>query len=591
MDAQMPGLIGVFPGPNEAAAPYLRMWGPWRPGELRVVTASGGQLVVVGQCLADERNLRADFRQALATDRLDLVTRWPGSYLAVVVRADDLTAYTDLAGQYPLHYRSVGGRTVLGTHAEATARAAGLRVEPDLVTLAAQVFCPSVPMLTRDRSVVAGVTRLGGGQALALTRGGGRATWTYETLAPDADVSFADAADALRDALDRAVRLRARSTRQLTADFSGGLDSTSVAFLAVRHRTSLPVFTYHQPDVPADDLAHAVRYASLDSRLRPHIVQGTDETLPYQGLDRIVVGSLPDPGAVVRAKSRALLRQIAATGTGVHLGGEGADALLVAPPGYLADLARRGSQRRLRQECRELARTRRVSPAKVLARANQLSMTSANQALHLLADRLERPVDRCVEWLDAIAWWPQPGAESCWLTPWMRRELAELVRGAATGPDAAEGLGVADHAAVGELRTAGAVQRQLDEQGRELDVWPQAPFLDNDVIRACLQLQACRRANPLVLKPLLGTALAGLVPEPVLARQTKGNYSAEDYRGARLAAGELRNRVARLRFVDLGVVDRAPVLRSLGKAIDGLPAPFPAFNRLIGADLWLHGVS
>jgi asparagine synthase (glutamine-hydrolysing) len=575
----------------------MRTWGTWRPGELRTVEHIGGRLVVVGQCFADDRHLRADFERALATDRLQVVTRWPGSYLALVFRAHDFTAFTDLAGQYPLYYRVAGGRTVIGTHARATARAGGLEPTPDLLTLTAQVFCPNVPILTADRSVYAGLNRVGGGQGLRVTRGGDCTTWTYEALVPDPAASFADAADALREALDAAVRARVDSAPHVSSDFSGGLDSTSLAFLAARHQPSapLPVFTYHQPVAPASDVDYATRYASLDSRLRLTVVHGTNGTLTYQDLDQAAATELPGAGAVVHARTRELLGRVAGTGTGtgtgIHLGGEGADALLVAPPGYLADLARQGSLRRLRQDCVELARIRKVSVTSVLARSTRLSVTTVDQALRSLARRLDRPVDRCVEWLDAIAWWPKPGSEGGWLTPEMRRELTALVRSKAECEHEVSGLGVGDFATIGEVRAAGAVQRQLDELGRAVGVWPQAPFLDNDVIRACLSIPASRRTNPLVFKPLLSSALVGLVPAEVLARQTKGNYSAEDYRGARLASGELRNRVARMRLVDLGVVERAPVMASLDDALDGLRAPFPAFNRLLATDLWLGGIA
>lgn len=547
--------------------------------------------MVVGQCFADDQRLRADLHRAVATDQPLLVTRWPGSYLALLILDDELFAFTDLAGQYPLYYRSSGGRTVVGTQAKATAREAGLAGEPDLLALAAQVVCPAVAMLTDDRSTIAGLSRVGGGYALRVKANGHCNTWLPEPPAPMPEMSFADAADALRAALDNAVRRRVDSTPHLTADLSGGVDSTSVAFLAARHRSHpIPVFTYHQPDAPAGDLAFARRYADLDTRLRSNLVSGGPGTLTYQHLDDVGATDIPDPAAVVRSRTRTLLRQVAATGSGVHLGGEGADALLVAPPGYLADLARHGALRRLRRDCRELARLRRVSPASVLTRSTRLAMTSIDRALRLLANRLEKPVDRCTGWLDAIAWWPLPGAEGAWLTPRMRRDLAELVRSKIGVSTPETRLGVGDLAALGEVRVAGAVQRQLSEDGRRFGVWPQTPFLDDDVVRACLTLPAWRRADPRVYKPLLRSALAELVPAPVLERGTKGNYSAEDFRGARLASADLRRRIAELTLADLGVVDQRALQASVSRALDGLPTPFGAFNRLLGAELWLRSI-
>ncbi|KFZ77610.1 hypothetical protein ED92_37785 [Amycolatopsis sp. MJM2582] len=603
MNADVPGLLGAVPGPAPATAGLLRVpaepvwpeepswasFGRWRPRELRAVTCPGGKLALVGQCFATDAEIRRDFRRALENDRLVEVTRWPGSYLAVVIRPGDVTAFADLAGQYPLYFHTTPERTVLGTRARVTARAAGLPMEPDVTALAAEMFCPGVPLPTGNRSVYRGLSRLVGGQAIRAGRDGRCRTWTYETLAPDRDRSPADAALALRVALENAVG--ARAAQPLTADFSGGFDSTSIAFLAARYRDEpLPVFTYHHPDAPADDLAHAERYLRFDRRLRSTVVTGTPSSLSYQGLDTATATDLPDPGAVTQIRTRLRLRHVAAEGGGVHLGGEGADALLVAAPGYLGDLAKEGALRRLGRECRQLAKQRRVAPARVLARSAELSMTSLGRALRLLAKRFERPSERDIEWLDAIAWWPAPGTETTWLSPSMRLGLAELARAGAGELAPPDGAGVGDRMAVAEVRASGAVQRQLDERARSWGVWPQAPFLDNDVIRACLSLPAHRRADPTTTKPLLRRALSGLVPDVVFSRNTKGNYTGEDYKGIRLASAELSARVARTRLADLGVIEPAKVKTVFSRAEAGLQAPFPALNRLLAADLWLRGL-
>jgi asparagine synthase (glutamine-hydrolysing) len=584
MIVDAPGLLAQFPAGRTGEPVTTR--GSWRPGELRSVNLPAGRLVLVGRCSASDRVLREDFRRALDTDRLERVVRWPGSYLAVVVRPGDLTAFVDLAGQYPVYYRSAAGRTVLGTRPGETARHAGLAQEPDVLALLAEVFCPGLPVAT-SKSIYCGLERLGGGQALRVGRDGRCRTWVYETLLPEAASPPADAAYALRVALDQAVRDRVSAGT--TADFSGGLDSTSIAFLAARHqREALPVFTYHHPEAPAGDVGHAERYLQLDRRLRANFVHGTRHTLSYQGLDEATPTDVPDPGAITYRRTRLRLQHIADAGSKVHLNGEGADALLVAAPGYLGDLVRRGTLRRFGRECRELARERHVAPARVLARSAKLSATPLRRALRMFAERLERPSARPVEWLDAIAWWPEPGGEAAWLTPPFRRALAHCLREAAATTTVEARVG--DLAALSEVRTAGAVQGMLSERARPFGVWPQAPFLDNDVIRACLMLPAYQRAEAKVRKPLLGMALSGLVPDEVFARRTKGNYTGEDYCGARLAAGELVARVARMPLVELGVIDPDSVRASVRRAAAGLPVPFAALNRLLGVDLWMHGL-
>lgn len=406
----------------------------------------------------------------------------------------------------------------------------------------------------------------------------------------------------------------------MSADFSGGLDSTSLAFLTLRHRPGpLAVTTYHGAASACDDLVHAERFARLDPRLRMEVVTGTRRTLTYQELTGPCGhaggdSGEPDSAAVAMARTRLRLAQVArlhagnagSTGStrgnghsagtagiaGVHLGGEGGDALLVAPPGYLGALARPGTLRALARDSRVLARARHEAPFTVAVRAVRLSRTPLATALRRLADGLERGgAARDIDWLDAVDWWPAPGPETGWLTRAASGELAGLARQAARTVPHASGRRAGDLTALDSLRTSGAVQRQLSETARPFGVWPQAPFLDTDVVRACAALPAHLRAAPPAFKPLLGAALGDLVPAPVLARRTKGDYGDEDYQGARACARELRGMLLDSRLAELGVVEPSAVTAALDRALMGLRAPFPVLNRLLAAEIWLRNTT
>ena len=96
------------------------------------------------------------------------------------------------------------------------------------------------------------------------------------------------------------------------------------------------------------------------------------------------------------------------------------------------------------------------------------------------------------------------------------------------------------------------------------------------------------RADPWSYKPLLQSALTGLVPSEVFARRTKGDYSAEDYRGARRAITELRTLLRDSRLADLGVIEPGPVLAALDRMVTGIGVPLGPLNTLLATELWLR---
>jgi asparagine synthase (glutamine-hydrolysing) len=597
-----PGLLGSFPELDGAALvlpPTAKKvwpdrstpvsWGTWRRGEFRVFDRPEGRLVLIGQCFADDARVAADLAEALRSERVDLVTRWPGSYLAMVITADQVTAFVDLAGQYPLYY--VPGRAVVfGTSPLPTAASSGVPPRVDPLAVSAEIYCGAITGLTRGRTPLSGLRRLEAGEALRVTTSGALTRWAYEGSEPARSASFDDCAAALRETLDAAVSARV-ATGHVSTDFSGGLDSTSVAFLAARHRAEpLHAFTYHHPDTPADDLDHAVRNAGLSQGIRLEIVGGTDGTLPYRNLGAPPPTGLPDLAAAAHERNHLRLRHVADQGEGVHLGGEGADALLVAPPSYLGDLASGGQWRRLVADSRAWARLRDESPTRVFDRAVRLSTGSDQRALRAFAQRLQRSEVRHPGWVDAISRWPPPGLECAWLTGNARRALVDHVLDHADRASTTADTGIADRIARDDLRRSGAVQQQLGEMARSYGVWPQAPFLDNDVIRCCTAIPAYRRAVGTTVKPLLKAALEDVVPAPSLARRTKGDYSGEDYRGARREVAHLRELITHSPLADLRLIEPQAVLESVDRALLGVGTPFPALNRLIAFDLWLRSI-
>lgn len=549
------------------------------------------RLLVIGQCLLDDGGRRAALAAAASAGDLGQVATWPGAYSAVVIRGRAVTAYADLSEQFPLYYSQRGEEVLIAPDAASLAEAHGRGI--DSLTAAGEIACPAALPAWRTRSAYAGVGRVPGGSVLHAAAGSLRIEPARPPL-PVAGRSLADGAALLRDALLDAVRERCAG-RQVSVDFSGGLDSTSVAILAAAcSEQPVTAVAYHQPLAPAGDLPYATRYAALEPNLRLRVITGTEHTLPFAGLaghgdTGQGHGGEPHPGWLAAGRSLARLAVARGSEASLHLTGEGGDALLLPAPSYLGTLVRHGRALTLLRHSGGYARLRQEAAADLIGQAVRLARTGPGRALAGLAAELDGSRHRAGNWTGLVAWWPPAEPSAQWLTARVRRQLAEHIADPATARALPEHASPADLAALTDVRRAGDAQRQLRQLAAPLGLALHAPFLDDAVIRAALSVPAPVRADPRAYKPLLGAALHGLVPAEVLSRRTKGDYTAEDYAGVRAALPALRALLRDSRLADLGVIEPAAVLAAVDRMAAGVAVPLGPLNTVLATESWLRG--
>jgi asparagine synthase (glutamine-hydrolysing) len=562
--------------------PGVRVYGAWQAGEIRTAARGDDRLLIVGHCLASPEDVHKQFAAALDASTPDALTDLPGSYLCLVIRRAEVLLYTDIAGQFTACYSRLGQWTLIAQHATVIARLHRRTADP--VSLAAPIACSDVLPLTWGRSPVRNVHVIEAGYVL-------RADWRRVTVERYREPLVAgggttsDQPDALRSAIVAGVAARYRNP-PVTFDFSGGLDSTSLAFLGTRHAGEVLAVHYHHPLSPAGDLDDAERTARLDPRITLAKVVGSRSSLPYSG----VIDSGPAwgdayPGMLAKRRALLRLRWALSNEARVHVTGEGGDALLHPSPAYLADLARMCSARRFARDSIAIARLRHRSPLRVAGEAAQLARVSPRKALRDLAGQLREPAAGLPS---PLSWWRLSGDVLGWLKPEIRRELSDIAGDPRTADLLPDAVGPADHSALVELRSAGQAQRFLRELGASIGLAVHAPYLDNAVVHAAMAIPAVRKADPHRFKPLLSAALDGLVPADVLARRTKGAYQAEEYLGARQSRAQIYSWLADSRLAGLGVIETKPVLESVDRLRDGGPVPLGALNRLFAAELWLR---
>ncbi|GGO58959.1 asparagine synthase [Streptomyces lasiicapitis] len=496
-------------------------------------------LAVIGECGAGDDRLRAALPVVRAKGWRAL-TRWPGSYLVLARSGDTLAVIGDLAGQHPLYYRTDAGGMWWSTAASALAALDGAPV--DVTALAAHLALGQ-PDVLAARSLFRDVKRVPGGHLL-LVGPDGAAVERYEPVTYPA-VDLRRQAPVVRAALAQAVAARI-DDRPVSADLAG-LDSTTLACLAAQ-RGPVTAVTFADERLRDDDHAFAARTAAAVPHLGHHAVPGSAGTVYYAGLDdlsALPVTDAPNAYVVTASIKQAVLDTVTANtpGPGVHFTGAAGDAVLSAPASYIADLLRARRHRQTWRHARGHARLRQTSSLAVLARARPASRVDLAGAWRQTAAELRRPAR---DWIPQaqrpLAWTPLL-ASADWMTHDARQVLSTALDEAAGALSEApvrlaQWSDRQDLARVG-ANTSGWRALALAGHGIELA----APFLDNEVIRACLAVSGDQRGAPGQYKPLLKAAFTstGVVPGFVLDRTTKGGFNALAYAGLRDNAPVLRD--------------------------------------------------
>ncbi|WP_145497523.1 albusnodin/ikarugamycin family macrolactam cyclase [Streptomyces sp. CFMR 7] len=560
----------------------------WPRGGVRAVGDGQAELAVIGECGADNDQLW----RALATVRSRdwrTLTTWPGSYLVVARCGETLAVIGDLSEQHPVYWRPERSGVWWSTSATALAALDGAPV--DTVSLASRVAFGQ-PDVLGTRSLFRTVNRVPTGHLLLVTP-----EWTSAVRYEPAEAEPVDlrhAAPTVRAALTAAVTTRLGDL-PVSGDLAG-LDSTTLVCLAAQ-RTPVTAMTFADERLRDDDVAYATRTSATVPGVSHRTVPGSPDTVYYNGLDDL--GSLPvtdAPNAYVVTASikRAVLdAAIGRRRAGVHFTGAGGDAVLSAPSSYLSDLLRSGQRLRAWQHAQAHARLRHTTALTVLRRARPASRSTLTEAWAQLAAELRCPPSLWAPQAQQPVAWTPLLATAAWMAPDMRHQLAAaLDTAAANHLDAPSSLAAwsdrQDLARVG-ANTAGWREIARASHGVELA----APFLDNEVIRACLAVPAQQRAAPGRYKPLLAEAFARseVIPDFVMKRITKGGFNALSYAGLRENAAILRDLIGPTsRLAAAGLITDAPVADMLARAATGQPTAQGALHLAVSAEVWLRQV-
>ncbi|WP_369812851.1 albusnodin/ikarugamycin family macrolactam cyclase [Frankia sp. R43] len=557
--------------------------GRWDGNEVRATYSDHRMVAVIGPC-AITRNSLARLGTHGVPD--DVAWRWAGSYTTVEV-TDSLTRiWTDLGGAWPIYTASLDGGVYWSSSSRALAALTG--AGPDLDRLAMWLLAPSVPVLFAGRSAFKGVGLVPAGHRLTLIRSGAVRSERMWSPRPCVD----SPGRRLRAELAAAVAVRAVNATALTADMSGGFDSTSLALLAhassgtARPVTGVTVHPVgHATGGDVDYARLAARHSGIVHRLMP---LGAEHA-PYSALDVVPVTDEPAPSTIAHARFSGQLTWMRSTfGTDCHLTGDGGDSLLCSPPIILADLFAIGHSRRAVVETIRWARLRRLPVWPLLRSAHRVSRGRRAAALAALATELGGGSSRSTA--DGDIGWCGIEPLPSWATLQAReraRAVAAAVAECADDPTPGSFATVMTGEGMAEVGRSARADIQLAEAA---GVSLHNPFTDSRVVDAYLSLSLGDRPGPADYKPVLRAAMADLFPARLAERTTKGDFNPDHYQGMRTNLASL-HALADGRLAALGLVEPGEFRQTLTMTAAGLPVPFATVEPALAAEVWLRALS
>ncbi|WP_329289799.1 asparagine synthase-related protein [Streptomyces pseudovenezuelae] len=576
------------PGVRTVTHASGRPWaiGRWEDTECVLAEGARNRLLLLGPTRTDPGAAGRLLASAHSPHDLDPLSRaLPGScHLAASFDGRTRTQGSLSTARHVFHAR-IGGVTVAADSPSGLTALMDTHLDED--TLALQLLLP-VPWPLAARTMWTGVRSLGLGCWLDI-RPDGEAREVSWWTPPDPDVPIADAADTLREALVDSVAARAAGQDVIGADLSGGLDSTSLCFLA--EATDARLLTHHwEPRDRANaDAKWAGRAAELMPSARHRFVDVEAGPLWYEAAPDLDGASDDVEGPLVwtrnRAHTESLARTVRADGVTRHLIGVGGDELFGISPQFGWSLIRSDPLRGIR----------------TVRRFRSLNRWPLGATLRSLADRgtFAATLDRAADDLDApppprftppTGWGRGDPRMPDWATPDAVATVRRLLRETAARRPEPLHPDRLQHQTLEVTVLSGHAARQLNRSLRPLDVTFETPFLDDRVLEAALSLRVADRVVPGRYKPALTAALRPLVPDAVLDRRDKGAFGQEVYEGLHRNRERIAGLCDDLRLAARGLVDPDALRAALYRPTPDTRALGP-FENTLACETWLRSPS
>jgi asparagine synthase (glutamine-hydrolysing) len=419
-------------------------------------------------------------------------------------RRRSLLLARDRLGIKPLYYAEVGGRLLFASELKAILQLPEVERRLNWRAVSHVFSFLSTPA---TESIVDGVKKLEPGHTLTAAAGQAARLSRYWDLQiePRPGRTEDEVVEGLREVLEESVRLHLVSDVPLGAFLSGGIDSSSVvATMAPLVSSPVKTFSIGFPEEGYNELGHARRAAQWLGTDHHELVLEPDVV----GILEDLAWHLDEPFGDSSAIPTYMVSKLASEHVKVVLSGDGGDEIFAGYDRYVVDDRRR-----------HLGMLRALGLAPAIGALSR-ALPDGTRGKRYLADAA---LPRMARYLAGVSHFDAPA-------------LAALVDGDAAAavaragdvfaPHVAHGAGLRYPARLQALDIAtylpGDILTKVDRMSMAHSLEARVPLLDHTLVEFAARLPARLALRGGTGKSLFKQALAGLVPDAILARPKKG---------------------------------------------------------------------
>lgn len=510
----------------------------WKKGEI--------ECFFVGEMLSTREEMDQVCERFRKTNNLHDLLFLYGNYQTIVKVNGNLILCSDLANLKPLYMREVEGTVWFSNQLSPLVSLGEVNLNVSWI----KRWMTTGGIHVEKETPYHEIKQIPGGFAYSLQ---GRKWVQFWEMDREPLLPWDESVERLEDELVQAVQRRIQGKR-VTCDLSGGLDSSTLAILISRHQ---PVDTLTKVGKEAnEDWEIAREIASVHPNIGYHELEQSNLPLIYSGMDRIET-DLPLPFLWSANRSMATNQWAKERGSHLHFNGEGGDTLLGASHTYLADLVQRGKWMTFLSHSKGWADKVKQSPWSWMIGAIHLAFNRPFQTKERHPLQLHM---RQADWF-------------CF------HERGEDIR-------FSKKIGV--HRTLLSLHYLGMIGNGINQLSMRNGVPTTFPYLDHRLIRLSLQTRSEKKMNPRILKPWLKEALADVLPEVLLNRNTKGDYTPDVYQGIRDQQDWFYSFLSESRLRDFGLIDLDKFREQTVRLTMGVPVRLPEFNQTLAMEMWLR---